>query len=208
MTQNLLHFVSLVPLFVFALHASTVEAVRISPDHRYFLKVSVEPDTNGARHTVHRRLFWKNRLVLSHTTRGVEDDTYGQNESLTATRLSFTIHARSLDWRRGARTIEFHYKLRGPVAQRVGPLAGNAVDFVEEWIAAPWTFARKFASAPNAQRWHAKLRNYPRGAIDAVHTVRKRIWEVVIRFERRVQVAFRVARTTRFAITQIRLIKR
>jgi len=208
MTQNLLHFVSLVPLFVFALHASTVEAVRSSPDHRYILKVSVEPDGNSARHTVHRRLFWMNRLVLSHTTRGVEDDTYGQNESLTASHLSFTIHARSLDWRRGVRTIEFHYKLRGPVAQRIGPLANNAVDFVEEWIAAPWTLAQKFTRALNAQRWHSKLSNYPRGAIDAIHTVRKRVWEVVIRFERRVDVAFRVARTTRFAITQVRLIRR
>jgi hypothetical protein len=204
MSQFLLRFVSAIPLIVFTLHADArLEAVRASPDGRYTLKVSVESDGSSALHTVHRNLYFRNALILSHTTRGVEDDTFGQNELLTSNRLSFTLHARSLDWRRGFRTAEFHYRLVGAAAQRIGPLARNAADFVEEWIAAPWTVARQYAG--NVRVLHKRMKTYARATIDVAHRLRAKVWEVVVRFARNFTVAFRV---TQRALTAVRVIRR
>ena len=50
-----------------------------------------------------------------------------------------------------------HFKIEGTTVSQVDPIAPTPRDFVEEWLAAPWTGSAGRAASPALQQWHRKL---------------------------------------------------
>ena len=50
-----------------------------------------------------------------------------------------------------------HFMIRGNNVRRSDPIAATPRDFVEEWLAAPWTESAARSDAPALQQWHMRL---------------------------------------------------
>ena len=50
-----------------------------------------------------------------------------------------------------------HFEIHGAAVKQVDPIAPVPRDFVEEWLAAPWTESAARAESPDLQQWHRRL---------------------------------------------------
>ncbi len=50
-----------------------------------------------------------------------------------------------------------HFEIHGTEVKQVDPIAPKPRDFVEEWLAAPWSASAATAESPALQQWHQKL---------------------------------------------------
>lgn len=50
-----------------------------------------------------------------------------------------------------------HFEIHGTTVRQVDPIAPTPRDFVDEWLAAPWTESALRAASPELQQWHQKL---------------------------------------------------
>ncbi len=98
--------------------------------------------------------------VLLHS---IDDFDIGEPWDLKTDGDSFSIryHGRyGLDLVRWGRFKTKRYIIRGDSVTRVDPIADNADEFVDEWVALPWNEARRWSSPSNAttlKRWHDRL---------------------------------------------------
>lgn len=52
-----------------------------------------------------------------------------------------------------------HFEIHGAAVTQVDPIAPAPRDFVDEWLAAPWTESALRAESADLQQWHRKLHN-------------------------------------------------
>ena len=50
-----------------------------------------------------------------------------------------------------------HFVMRGGSVERTSPIAATPRDFVEEWLAAPWSESSAYSDNPRLAEWHARL---------------------------------------------------
>jgi len=50
-----------------------------------------------------------------------------------------------------------HFEIHGNTVRQVDPIAPTPRDFVEEWLAGPWTASAASAESPALRQWHQKL---------------------------------------------------
>jgi hypothetical protein len=85
------------------------------------------------------------------------------SSKLTANHLSVRFHHGSLDSGKHTRLRVLNYSIKGDVLRRVDPIAETPADFVEEWLAEPWSAISQW-SAPSTRSAHQQLhRDYVHG---------------------------------------------
>jgi hypothetical protein len=80
---------------------------------------------------------------------------------------------------------ERHFAVNGTGVRQVEPIAPTPRDFVEEWLAAPWTQSVKLSESASLQPWHAKfhrddgLGDFPDPPVDCAAD--PELWQIGIR---------------------------
>ncbi len=79
-----------------------------------------------------------------------------------------------------------HFEIRNGRARQVDPIARTPRDFVEEWLAAPWSQSVTRAESPDLRQWHVKLHRddgqgtYPDPAMRCTSSAE--LWQVGLRW--------------------------
>ena len=79
-----------------------------------------------------------------------------------------------------------HFEIKGATVKQIDPIAPSPHDFVDEWLAAPWTSSSSRAESPSLQDWHKKLHrdddegDYPD---DPVHCTDPELWQISTHLE-------------------------
>jgi hypothetical protein len=146
-------------------HPQTIHAVHIStPDSggsRLLLTLGSQPGCSAAFEPIYFRLF---RLGSNGTSKLLFERSelanvgefppvkgrVGPSEAL----IEFTAGGTGYGF---SHIADRHYEVSGAVVRQVDPIAPNPRDFVEEWLAAPWSESAKRSESAALREWHAKL---------------------------------------------------
>jgi hypothetical protein len=146
-------------------HPQTIHAVHMStPDrdgNRLLLTLGSQPGCSAAFQPIYYRLF---RLGSNGTSKlmferselanvGEFPPSKGRvepNEMLIEFTAGGTGYGQS-------HIADRHYEVRGGSVRQIDPIAPNPRDFVEEWLAAPWSEGAARSESPALREWHIKL---------------------------------------------------
>jgi len=100
-----------------------------------------------------------------------------------------------------------HFKIDHGVARRVDPIAGRPLDFVLEWLSAPWEESRTRSESAPLETSHAQLRrndasgDFPEATLRC--TVGDDLWQVTTHLYERPKRYFRVRWRSPFVFTMV-----
>jgi hypothetical protein len=102
-----------------------------------------------------------------------------------------------------------HFEIHGAAVKQVDPIAPAPRDFVEEWLAAPWTESAGRAESPDLQQWHRRLHrdddegDFPDDPINCTND--PELWQIATHVQDKPKHYFLIRwhRPDRFAMLQI-----